>query len=686
MKKSLPLIIVFILLLSICLNSCDTIVLFPGTQTEIDTEELTNGESTESESLSFADGTSTENNITGEEGNSDNAESDTTKEENTDNNGGDNGNIGWVPDAEHSDKDNNGLCDDCGISVIVVLDLFAINDLHGKFCDSSTQAGVDEMTTYLKNAYMQEDHVLVLSSGDMWQGSSESNLTKGHIITEWMNEIDVVSMTLGNHEYDWGEEFIAENEKLADFPFLAINVYDTNTNQRVEYCQPSVMVECGGALVGIIGAIGDCHSSIFGEVSGGVYFKTGSELASLVKEESQRLHEQGADFIVYSIHDGHGRSSSGTGSIFNSQLSAYYDPTLSNGYVDIVFEGHSHQTYVLQDAYGIYHLQGGGDNKGITHAEVSINFANGNNSIQKAGFVPSSVYGDLADDPIVETLMKKYDDQVSAGLRVLGINEKYRTGDELCGIIADLYLKAGIEAFGDAYDIVLGGGFLSVRSPYNLSAGQVTYGQLQMLFPFDNDIVLCSIKGSDLKNRFINTTNSNYFNSYSDYGISVKDNIDPNATYYVIVDTYSATYAPNRLTEVARYTPGVYGRDLLAKYIEAGGLGSANSEIEYTSIPEILAIGANLEDNALTDEGYYVKGTVVSVTNTTYGNIYIQDEDGNQLYIYGVKDATGSVRYDGMSEPPVIGDEITLLGQIKRYVYQGTVTIELMNSRLIPDQ
>ena len=33
----------------------------------------------------------------------------------------------WVADAEHVDTDNNGLCDDCGISVVVVLDLFAIN-------------------------------------------------------------------------------------------------------------------------------------------------------------------------------------------------------------------------------------------------------------------------------------------------------------------------------------------------------------------------------------------------------------------------------------------------------------------------------------------------------------------------------------------------------------------------------
>lgn len=595
----------------------------------------------------------------------------------------DQGNGSEVLCAEHTDTDNNGLCDDCKISVVIVLDLFAINDLHGKFCDTTTQVGVDEMTTYIKQAYQNEEHVLVLSSGDMWQGSSESNLTKGQLITEWMNDIGVVSMTLGNHEYDWGEEYIIQNAALAEFPFLAINIYDVDTDERVDYCQSSVMVKRGGADIGIIGAMGDCYSSISGEMSAGVYFKTGDELTELVQKEAQKLRDAGADFIVYSIHDGHGRSSSNTGSISDSQLDSYYDAVLSDGYVDIVFEGHSHQSYILRDSEGVYHMQGGGDNRGICHAEATINFANGNSSVNTAEFVSSTVYEKLADDPVVETLLEKYDEQVAAGSRVLGKNDFNRNSDELCNLIAELYLKVGVEAFGEEYDIVLGGGYLSVRSPYSLSAGQVTYSQLQMLFPFDNDLVLCSIKGSDLKNRFINSSNDKYYISYSEYGNRVKGNIDPNGIYYVVVDTYSSTYAPNRLTEVARYTSGIYARDLLADYIEANGLTLTPGEMTYTSIPEILKIGEKLSDNGLTAEGYYVKGRVVSVENSTYGNLYLQDDNGNQLYVYGVYDSTGAVRYDGLEDRPKVGDEIVLFGQIKRYVSRDKVIIELMSARLI---
>ena len=583
-------------------------------------------------------------------------------------------------EEDHTDENNDGACDDCGISVVIVLDLFAINDLHGKFLDSDAQGGVDELTTYLKNAYETEDHVLLLSTGDMWQGSSESNLTKGYVITEWMNHLNFAAMTLGNHEYDWGETYIENNATLAGFPFLAINIYDRDTNERVSYCQSSVLVQRGGARIGIIGAMGDCYSSISGEMSGGIYFKTGRELTDLVKSEAMALREAGADFIVYSVHDGHGSSSSG--SISDSALSAYYDPILSEGYVDIVFEGHTHQRYVLTDGDGVYHLQGGGDNKGITHAEATINFANGRSEVTTAELISSTTYAHLPDDPIVETLKEKYRDQISAGDAVLGYNDSYRSGDYLRQLVADLYAKVGEEAFSD-YDVVLGGGFLSVRSPYNLVAGEVTYSRLQMIMPFDNTLVLCSVKGSDLKKRFINTSNENYFIGYTAYGRSLGGQIDNNATYYIVVDTYTSTYAPNNLTEIARYKEEVYARDLLADYIRGGGLGSKPSEITYTSIPEIYRIGNALADNAQTEESYYVRGTVVSVTNTTYGNLTIDDGQGNTLYVYGVYDQTGATRYDSLSDPPRVGDTVVLCGPVKKYVAGGTVTVELMRARLM---
>ena len=459
-----------------------------------------------------------------------------------------------APCVNHTDADNNGSCDRCGEDVIVVIDLYAVNDLHGKLADGDNHPGVDELSTYLENARETKDNMILLSSGDMWQGAAASNLTKGAIITDWMNEMDFVSMTIGNHEYDWGEEIIAENAQLAEFPFLAINIYDADTNQRVDYCESSVIVEAEGLQIGIIGAVGNCYSSISSDRTEGVYFKTGSQLTSLVKAEANRLRNQGVDLVIYSLH--------------GDYTSEHYDEALSNGYVDLVFEGHTHQYYEYVDSYGIYHLQGGGDNKGITHASLAYNTANCDYTVTTGEYIPSYTYSSMADHPIVEQLLDKYDEQVSRAYEVLGTTA-YMNSAAIGSKVAQLYAQAGEERWGDKYDIVLGGGSLNTRSPYEISAGDVTYGDLMNVLPFDNRLALCSIPGSALLSRFIN--NSSYYIGYSDYGASIKDSIDSTQTYYVVVDTWSAYYTYNKLTIVEFYDDDVYARDLLADYFRKGG-------------------------------------------------------------------------------------------------------------------
>ena len=93
------------------------------------------------------------------------------------------------------------------------------------------------------------------------------------------------------------------------------------------------------------------------------------------------------------------------------------------------------------------------------------------------------------------------------------------------------------------------------------------------MFPFDNDIELCTVSGYYLSSKFVNTENENYFISYTSYGESNRESINNYDTYYLISDTYSSDYAPNNLTVVAKYrTDGYYARDLLKDYIAAGHL------------------------------------------------------------------------------------------------------------------
>ena len=478
------------------------------------------------------------------------------------------------PSCKHQDKDDNGKCDTCKGNLMVTVDFYNINDLHGKLDDGDNHPGVDELSTYLKNMRKKDDYALFVSSGDMWQGSPESNLTNGKIVTDWMNEMGFSAMSLGNHEYDWGTKPIKENSAFAEFPLLAINVYDRSTDKRVSYCQASTVVDLGAVQVGIIGAIGDCYSSIAPDKCSDVYFKVGYELTNLVRAESQRLRQSGVDYVVYILHDGYGQSKSGTvTNIADSQISSYYNTDLSDNDVDLVFEGHTHQKYVLKDSKGVYHLQNRGDNQGgISHVEVAINSVTGSDKVNTAELVTSAVYGSLSDDPVVDKLLDKYESQINYADQVLGKNGKYLRYEDIAQLAAKMYYDAGVKKWGKQYDIALGGGFMSVRSPYKLYAGDVTYADLMALLPFDNQIVLCSVKGRDLRNKFFYTSNDRYYISYGSYGNNLKNNINDNATYYIVTDTYTSQYRYNNLTEIARYDENTFARDLIADYIREGGL------------------------------------------------------------------------------------------------------------------
>lgn len=83
-----------------------------------------------------------------------------------------------------------------------------------------------------------------------------------------------------------------------------------------------------------------------------------------------------------------------------------------------------------------------------------------------------------------------------------------------------------------------------------------------------------------------------------------------------------------------------------------------------TDIPTANEVGKN--NPSYTEDKYLVTGTVTEVANTTYGNLYIEDAEGNKLYIYGLYDQLGN-RYDAMTKAPAVGDTITILTALGAY-------------------
>ena len=558
----------------------------------------------------------------------------------------------------------------------VTLDIFAFNDNHG--CVKDTQGkgiGIAKLATFVKQKTVNKNAVLI-SQGDMWQGSVESNYTKGNIMTEWMNQLGFVSMTVGNHEYDWGKEYIIQNQELANFPTLGINVLNRSNNQRVDYLSPSITFEKAGAKIGVIGAIGNCLSSISSGKVKDIYFATGNTLTNLVKQEATRLRNtENCDFIIYSIH----------GDAKNDEQDSYDVSLSTDNYVDLVLEGHTHKAYAYQDEGGVYHVQNNGYSESVYDITVNLDLATSAYTVSPTFYDTSyySSYKDLDEDVTTLNIINKYYDKFSFAYEELGVIDGFKDPNTIRNKVAELYLEVGTQKWGNQYNLILGGGYMSCRGN-GLQAGTVRYSDISNLLPFDNDIVLCSIRGSDLANTQFITGADTYFVDWTDYGTSIKNNIDYSSTYYLITDTYSSDYSYNHLTVVDTYDVGVYARDLLAIFIQNGGWAyipptsdHAGTIDDPKTISEAIDYARHHEGQNATAagaEGFFYKGVVtrpaaqLSTLSGDLNAVYVADAlGGEDMQIYYLKrNQYRNPNWETVNDL-IVGDVIVFYGQAFNY-------------------
>src|SRR5881409_1005403 len=75
-----------------------------------------------------------------------------------------------------------------------------------------------QVTTLRRRA---PERTLLVDSGDAWQGTFISNANKGQAVTQAMNVMRYDALAVGNHEFDWGQDTLAQRAHEAAFPFLA---------------------------------------------------------------------------------------------------------------------------------------------------------------------------------------------------------------------------------------------------------------------------------------------------------------------------------------------------------------------------------------------------------------------------------------------------------------------------------
>jgi 2',3'-cyclic-nucleotide 2'-phosphodiesterase (5'-nucleotidase family) len=252
------------------------------------------------------------------------------------------------------------------------------------------------------------------------------------------------------------------------------------TNQRAAFADASVMIERSGIQIGIIGTIGaSLESTILTSAVAPYDFVS---YTNLVKDESQRLKNLGADLIVLLNHNG----------------------TVESGvmpYVDAVFNGHTHRREVFHVG-GKPMYQGLAYGQAISHVRFAFNTAN---------MIPSFVQNQSGvytyDSLISSNEFPQEDLDMKALYDEYLINEINAVKNEVIGQADGAFSRQQIGRF--AVDEMLRfaqivkqnvvGSFHNtggVRS--TIDQGPVTYGELYKAFPFDNELMIVEVTGTEL--------------------------------------------------------------------------------------------------------------------------------------------------------------------------------------------
>ncbi|RYD58680.1 MAG: twin-arginine translocation signal domain-containing protein [Sphingobacteriales bacterium] len=217
------------------------------------------------------------------------------------------------------------------------LTILHTNDVHSRleaFPDDGGKlaglGGVAARASLIKKIRSEEEHVLLLDAGDMWQGTPYFNLYKGEPETKAMSAMGYDACTMGNHDFDAGIEGFARQGVHRDFSVVISN-YDFNDTPLEGKTHRYKIVKKGGLRIGIFGL----GVELDGLVSEIAYGNTKYlDPLPVARDISERLKKkENCDLVICLSHLGYDYT---TNKVSDKIIAKETE------YVDLIIGGHTH--------------------------------------------------------------------------------------------------------------------------------------------------------------------------------------------------------------------------------------------------------------------------------------------------------------------------------------------------------
>ena len=325
---------------------------------------------------------------------------------------------------------------------------------------------------------------LLLDAGDAWQGTFTSNANRGEAIVRSMNLMRYDAQALGNHDFDWGQDVLAQRAKEAKFPFLAANLLEARTGQPPEYVKPWIVKDLGVTKVGIIGLTNPRSPTIVKASS-----ITGLTFLPSIDSVRRYLPEVRAqsDIVVVLSHIG----------IDEDTELAQALPD-----IDIIVGGHTHLALRTARAVGKTRIfQAGAYTENLGRVEITVDRSTRKPTAITGGdvLIPVASGAVRPDADVAAIVAQRRAEGLAATSRVVGSSavplEGVRGTEVPIGnLIADALLDYGRKQ-GWGSDVAF---YNQAGVRASLPPGEITFGALYQVLPFANTIVQVELTGGQL--------------------------------------------------------------------------------------------------------------------------------------------------------------------------------------------
>lgn len=168
---------------------------------------------------------------------------------------------------------------------------------HSKF---PNRGGVVWRYNEIQKIRAEETNVLLVDSGDIFQGTPYFNKYKGILEMKLMSEMGYEASTMGNHEFDIALNGFKNAKKHATFPFICTN-YDFSRTELAGETIKHLIIEKGGIKIGLIGLGVELEGLVPAQNFGETKYL---DPIACANKEAKILKEKKCDLIICLSHLG----------------------------------------------------------------------------------------------------------------------------------------------------------------------------------------------------------------------------------------------------------------------------------------------------------------------------------------------------------------------------------------------